>query len=193
MDYPTLATTPPGWYADPRDPRLQRWFDGSGWSDHVRPGPVWGAPVAPDVVPASRPGTSGRARKAAAVPVGLLLVSLVLKLGFLAARVIEDRHEDSHEHAPQAAPAVPAVPAVPQEFPFRGAELQEEIVGTLATQGVTATVTCPADTATVMPGMEFLCTVDDGGGGAGGTAHVVVTAGGGWTWTYTAGCWDLGC
>lgn len=27
---------PPGWYPDPQDAQLQRWWDGHGWSPHVR-------------------------------------------------------------------------------------------------------------------------------------------------------------
>lgn len=27
---------PPGWYPDPQDRQLQRWWDGQGWSPHVR-------------------------------------------------------------------------------------------------------------------------------------------------------------
>src|SRR5690349_21376960 len=26
----------PGWYPDPRDPGLDRWFDGSAWTEQVR-------------------------------------------------------------------------------------------------------------------------------------------------------------
>ncbi|MZE80665.1 DUF2510 domain-containing protein, partial [Streptomyces sp. SID5475] len=33
-------TTPPGWYPDPGHtgggPALERWWDGSGWTDHTR-------------------------------------------------------------------------------------------------------------------------------------------------------------
>lgn len=127
------------------------------------------------------------------MPAALLLVSLLVKLGFLAVRLTEDTHDDARHQSIEQEQEPQAAAEVPQEFPLRVAELEREIVGALTQKGVTAEVTCPADTATVIPGMEFLCTVGDGGGAAAGTAHVVVTAGGGWTWTYTAGCWDLGC
>lgn len=45
--------TPPqaGWYADPEDPAGERWWNGSGWSDHKRAATV-GADAAPgDEVP----------------------------------------------------------------------------------------------------------------------------------------------
>ena len=31
-------TTPADWYADPADPTLHRWWDGTGWTDRLRPG-----------------------------------------------------------------------------------------------------------------------------------------------------------
>ena len=42
---------PPGWYRDPHDPHLQRWWNGLAWSEQaspIRPGPAprespWGA------------------------------------------------------------------------------------------------------------------------------------------------------
>ena len=45
-------TTPPGWYADPQDGRLLRWYDGFQWTAHVspRPGAVPEAGAHPDSV-----------------------------------------------------------------------------------------------------------------------------------------------
>ncbi|MGN7138785.1 DUF2510 domain-containing protein, partial [Streptomyces pseudogriseolus] len=48
-------TPPPGWYPDPHAPHLERWWDGTAWTDHRRtPMPAsgvgaggFGAPVAP--------------------------------------------------------------------------------------------------------------------------------------------------
>jgi len=38
---PTPPLPPAGWYADPAGrPGTQRWWDGLGWSDHLRPAPV---------------------------------------------------------------------------------------------------------------------------------------------------------
>ncbi len=31
------STTPPGWYPDPSDPRLVRWWDGHAWTAHQAP------------------------------------------------------------------------------------------------------------------------------------------------------------
>ena len=33
---PTLQLPAPGWYIDPEDTALQRWWDGSQWSEHRR-------------------------------------------------------------------------------------------------------------------------------------------------------------
>ncbi|MDG4864545.1 DUF2510 domain-containing protein, partial [Streptomyces sp. T-3] len=29
-------TTPPGWYPDPSVPSLERWWDGTSWTEHSR-------------------------------------------------------------------------------------------------------------------------------------------------------------
>lgn len=44
----TPALPPPGWYADPANPALERWWAGPSWTDHVReiPRAVY-APPAP--------------------------------------------------------------------------------------------------------------------------------------------------
>jgi len=34
---PAPELPPPGWYRDPEAPELQRWWDGSQWSEHRRP------------------------------------------------------------------------------------------------------------------------------------------------------------
>jgi Protein of unknown function (DUF2510) len=35
-------TSPAGWYADPNDPQLQRYWDGSDWTQNTAPGPAAG-------------------------------------------------------------------------------------------------------------------------------------------------------
>lgn len=35
-----MTTPDPGWYPDPRDPGLIRWFDGTAWTDHTGPAPA---------------------------------------------------------------------------------------------------------------------------------------------------------
>ncbi|WP_374009882.1 DUF2510 domain-containing protein [Leifsonia sp. LS-T14] len=36
---------PAGWYSDPQDPTRERWWDGTGWSEHQRDRAI--APPAP--------------------------------------------------------------------------------------------------------------------------------------------------
>lgn len=46
---PTTGNPPAGWYADPSDAAMQRWYDGTGWTTHVQPVP------APAPAPAATP------------------------------------------------------------------------------------------------------------------------------------------
>lgn len=32
-----LPMAPPGWYPNPQQPDQLRWFDGTGWTEHVTP------------------------------------------------------------------------------------------------------------------------------------------------------------
>jgi membrane protease YdiL (CAAX protease family) len=46
----TDGLPPAGWYPDPAGAAAERWWDGRGWTGHLRPGPAqaqagWGAPV----------------------------------------------------------------------------------------------------------------------------------------------------
>ena len=47
---------PPGWYADPVNPNVLRYWSGAGWTEHVAPAPV-AAPVPPPA-PAPAPGAA---------------------------------------------------------------------------------------------------------------------------------------
>lgn len=56
-DAPTNVA-PAGWYADASDSGQQRWWDGTGWTDHVRPAPLATAPLAsPDTAQPTGNGT----------------------------------------------------------------------------------------------------------------------------------------
>ncbi|MEV3855746.1 DUF2510 domain-containing protein [Streptomyces sp. NPDC050095] len=75
------SAPPPGWYPDPRDPSVERWWDGAAWTQVRRqpvpvpvqvPGPV-PMPVAPVV---QKPG-GGRGKVVAVVAVGIALVAAI--------------------------------------------------------------------------------------------------------------------
>ncbi|WP_029289295.1 DUF2510 domain-containing protein [Cellulomonas sp. HZM] len=71
----------PGWYHDPQDPRLVRWYDGTQWTANVQVlGSVPGAPGAP-----GRKKLSGGA--IAAIVIGCVVGGIVL-LGIVAAVAI---------------------------------------------------------------------------------------------------------
>ncbi|WP_239063945.1 DUF2510 domain-containing protein, partial [Streptomyces sp. SID14436] len=40
-------TPPPGWYRDPHAPHLERWWDGTAWTEHRRAPGAAGAPGVP--------------------------------------------------------------------------------------------------------------------------------------------------
>ncbi|MCX3289404.1 DUF2510 domain-containing protein [Streptomyces sp. NEAU-H22] len=63
-------TPPPGWYPDPHAPHLQRWWDGTAWTEH-RHAPE--APAAP-----SPGGGTGRARTVALTATGVVLVAAIV-------------------------------------------------------------------------------------------------------------------
>ncbi|MFF4253134.1 DUF2510 domain-containing protein [Streptomyces sp. NPDC001663] len=62
---------PPGWYPDPSAPHLQRWWDGTAWTEH------WSAPEAPGPPP-SGGGGSGRAKVVALTTAGVVLVAAIV-------------------------------------------------------------------------------------------------------------------
>ncbi|MEV7079826.1 DUF2510 domain-containing protein [Streptomyces sp. NPDC093516] len=65
-------TPPPGWYPDPHAPHLQRWWDGTAWTEHRR------TPEAPTVpVPPPTGGGTGRGRTVALVTAGTVLVAAI--------------------------------------------------------------------------------------------------------------------
>lgn len=49
---------PAGWYQDPDNPQLQRWWDGNGWNEHRRQAPALHAPAQPAGSPQEPHGTA---------------------------------------------------------------------------------------------------------------------------------------
>lgn len=65
-------TPPPGWYRDPSGPHLERWWDGTAWTEHRRP-PELPAPPVPVA-----DGASGRAKAIAVTSAAVVLVVAIV-------------------------------------------------------------------------------------------------------------------
>ncbi|MER6675940.1 DUF2510 domain-containing protein [Streptomyces sp. NPDC000983] len=64
-------TPPPGWYRDPKAPHLERWWDGSAWTDHRR--------VPEETLAVQQAaGASGRARAVAVTTAAAVLVAAIV-------------------------------------------------------------------------------------------------------------------
>ncbi|MEU9327235.1 DUF2510 domain-containing protein [Streptomyces canus] len=72
-------TLPPGWYPDPDAPHLERWWDGTAWTDHRR------APEGPGP-PRPAGGASGRAKAIALTASAVVLVAAIVSGAFALAR-----------------------------------------------------------------------------------------------------------
>ncbi|MEV1085957.1 DUF2510 domain-containing protein [Streptomyces sp. NPDC050211] len=68
-------TPPPGWYRDPSGPHLERWWDGTAWTEHRR-APEIPAPSVPAVPSAG--GASGRAKAIAVTSAAVVLVVAIV-------------------------------------------------------------------------------------------------------------------
>ena len=73
-------TPPPGWYRDPSYPLVERWWDGTMWTDHRRqPEAAADVPPAPLVQPEpASGGGGGRAKAVALTAAGAVLVASIV-------------------------------------------------------------------------------------------------------------------
>ncbi|MEU9353817.1 DUF2510 domain-containing protein [Streptomyces griseoloalbus] len=73
-------TPPPGWYPDPHAPHLERWWDGTAWTEHRRAPEAPAGPVPPSPPPGGSAGTggTGRARAVALTTAAAVLVAAVV-------------------------------------------------------------------------------------------------------------------
>jgi hypothetical protein len=70
------STPPPGWYRDPSYPLTERWWDGTGWTDHRRQPEAHGPPPLP---PQPVDGDGSRRAKAVALgTAGAVLVAAIV-------------------------------------------------------------------------------------------------------------------
>jgi hypothetical protein len=74
---------PPGWYPDPSAPHLQRWWDGTTWTEHRAPA---AAPTAPVPPPSAGGGGTGRAKVVALIAAGAVLVAAIVTGGLYLGR-----------------------------------------------------------------------------------------------------------
>jgi len=108
-------TLPPGWYPDPNAPQLERWWDGTTWTDHER------APEGPGP-PRPAGGASGRAKAVALTTSGIVLVAAIVSGAYALARgdgddVVADTAPTVSSPAPSSAePSAPAPSVVVDEL-----------------------------------------------------------------------------
>ncbi|WP_339128280.1 DUF2510 domain-containing protein [Streptomyces sp. f51] len=90
------VTPPPGWYSDPSYPLVERWWDGTAWTDHRRQPEVPQQPLI-QTPPAEGSGP-GRARTVALVTAAVVLVAAIVTGAVLL------RHDDGGDAAAQTTP-----------------------------------------------------------------------------------------
>ncbi|MFG2513664.1 DUF2510 domain-containing protein [Streptomyces sp. NPDC048584] len=102
-------TPPPGWYADPHAPHLERWWDGTAWTEHRR------TPGAPAVPPAP---SGGRTKAIALTTAGAVLVAAIVTGAVL---LNGDDGDSETRSGPttstSAPPSSPTPPPSPSEDP----------------------------------------------------------------------------
>ncbi|WP_326724257.1 MULTISPECIES: DUF2510 domain-containing protein [unclassified Streptomyces] len=97
------STPPPGWYRDPSYPLVERWWDGTAWTDHRREPEIPQQPLARPEVPK---GSPGRAKAVALVVAGAVLVTSIVT-----GAVILARSDDTGDAAVNTTPTTPTAPA----------------------------------------------------------------------------------
>ena len=70
------STPPPGWYRDPKAPHLERWWDGTAWTEHRRTPEPSGPPVPGP--PSAGDAAGRRSRIVALTAAGAVLVTAVV-------------------------------------------------------------------------------------------------------------------
>lgn len=101
---------PPGWYPDPSAPHLQRWWDGTTWTEHRAPA---AAPTAPVPPPSAGGGGTGRAKVVALIAAGAVLVAAIVTGGFYLGRGDDGDGEDVRSVPNPATSGVPPTTDTP--------------------------------------------------------------------------------
>lgn len=100
-------TPPPGWYRDPSYPLVERWWDGTAWTDHRRQPEMLQQPLARPEFP---DGSSGRAKAVALVAAGAVLVASIVT-----GAVLLGRSDDTSDAATNTTPTTEPTTASPSE------------------------------------------------------------------------------
>ncbi|WP_405932844.1 DUF2510 domain-containing protein [Streptomyces sp. NBC_00827] len=103
------STPPPGWYRDPSYPLVERWWDGTAWTDHRREPEI---PQQPSARPEFPQANSGRAKAVALVVAGAVLVTSIVT-----GAVILARNDDTGDAAVNTTPTTPAPSVTTSEPP----------------------------------------------------------------------------
>ncbi|MEU1161558.1 DUF2510 domain-containing protein [Streptomyces sp. NPDC005921] len=135
--------TPPGWYADPQAPHLERWWDGRAWTEHRR------TPTGLPAPPTPAAGASGRAKAVALISAGAVLATAIVAGGTVLRTDVAGGRDTRVDGAP-AAPPPPSLVVdrlngialpVPQGWTGTSALAEDDVV--MTTDG---TYACPAAT-----------------------------------------------
>ncbi|MEU1531703.1 DUF2510 domain-containing protein [Streptomyces fagopyri] len=98
-------TPPPGWYRDPSYPLVERWWDGTAWTDHRRRPGTLPVPLAPPEEGGRGPG---RAKAVALVAAGAVLVTSIVTGVLVLGRNDE---KDGGATARTTSPGTPSAPS----------------------------------------------------------------------------------
>ncbi|MFJ1981435.1 DUF2510 domain-containing protein [Streptomyces albogriseolus] len=105
-------TPPPGWYPDPHAPHLERWWDGTSWTDHRRTPAAASAPAsgagAGGFGPPAAPGGGGTGGSGGAKAVALTVAGAVLVAAVVAGAVALTRDDEDPEVRTGPSPTAPA-------------------------------------------------------------------------------------
>ena len=162
MSAPQWPTSPqPGWYDDPGDSRVIRYWDGAAWSVHAAPKPPgWGQPGATARPPAKPPWWRRRWVVAVAVVLALIFGSAALSDGDESPKAdpadpgtsVVD--EDATEPTPEVDPleAKPATPksTVPRVSGLAGKQAKRKLAAVGLVAFVAREVPSPRPTGTVL-------------------------------------------
>lgn len=127
----TPASTPPGWYADPVDATIERYYDGTAWTPQVRPRAVEGS------VPAAPP-VKKKKRKVLWIVLGVIGALILISAIGKALQPDSTNAADAQSPAAAASPSDTAAAEAPAASPEPPSEATETTEPTTAPQAPAA-------------------------------------------------------